>query len=415
MGCSRNSCNIEGRTTPLSAPQLEVTGVPLGRRMHGRVHQNFDAFDVFPATTASSTMALSRNLSRSLKPQDDESDDDQHMDEVEGSSPSVLETGDGGEILSEGDEEDQEDEDHDHEAGSEEEDDAQQKLTSISFGTLAKAQAALPKIDKSNSRKRKLGAELSEEQEDKLQTLRKRLQELKDAKKGAPGGTVVNKPQDAKSRLARMSYHYADQRNKEVAKEDQDTGDDDSDSGPEETAHASRRKKRSAPESMPSNRAVTRRRTVLPNSSHKSRDPRFSNHGEEPDEDILSKRYSFLSDYRATEMAELRRAMKNSRDPSAKDALKQRLLSMEDQERTQQRRMAAKEVLRDHKKAEKEAVLQGKKPYFMKAGDVKREVMKRGFEKMGNKGKDRAIERRQKKVDQREKRRMPMERRSFEA
>lgn len=45
-------------------------------------------------------MVLSRNLSRSLRAREDDSDSEPYSDELEASSPSVLATGDGGEIES---------------------------------------------------------------------------------------------------------------------------------------------------------------------------------------------------------------------------------------------------------------------------------------------------------------------------
>lgn len=45
-------------------------------------------------------MVLSRNLSRSLRAREDDSDSEPYSDELDASSPSMLATGDGGEIES---------------------------------------------------------------------------------------------------------------------------------------------------------------------------------------------------------------------------------------------------------------------------------------------------------------------------
>ena len=55
------------------------------------------------------TMSLSKKLNRPLRAAEEDSDDDEYADLLEGSSPSVLATGDGGEIASSEEEDDGED------------------------------------------------------------------------------------------------------------------------------------------------------------------------------------------------------------------------------------------------------------------------------------------------------------------
>ena len=69
------------------------------------------------------------------------------------------------------------------------------------------------------------------------------------------------------------------------------------------------------------------------------------------------------------------------------------------------------EVLRKHRKEEREKVEQGKKPFYLKKGEQKKRALEERFRGMKGKQVDKVIERRRKKLAARERRSMPDERR----
>lgn len=67
--------------------------------------------------------------------------------------------------------------------------------------------------------------------------------------------------------------------------------------------------------------------------------------------------------------------------------------------------------MREHRKKEKDAIGQGKKPYYLKRGELKRLALVKKFEGLGEKKVERVIERRRKKKAASERREMPLSRR----
>lgn len=203
-------------------------------------------------------------------------------------------------------------------------------------------------------RKRKRGSDTTNQQEDKLQTLRERLKELK-AKRNASAAKPSRKTKTS------ATAHKASGNDAE-----EDQGEDHGlSSDSEQPAHA--RSSKHAPATQSSKRAVTRKRTVVEVKKPVVRDPRFDPlTGPRPDEAVLKKRYSFLNDYKSSEMAELRAVIKKTKNEAEKEVLKRKLLSMESQQKAQAGKEKQQEIVREHRKKERELVKQGKKPFFLK-------------------------------------------------
>ncbi|CAI6329215.1 unnamed protein product [Periconia digitata] len=342
-------------------------------------------------------MPLSSKLDRKMRAYEESTDDEEYYEITDRStSPSVIETGgDGMEVLS------SEEEDEDAEDSGEEQSDndgaVQAQMSKVSFGALAKAQDALAK-QQSTDRKRKRGDESTKSQENKLQALRERLQEIKAARLAQEGPTKkkqkTSKPQTPSAKK--------DGKNKE---EDEDDSSD-SDAAP----HA--RSSKHAPAVQSSKRAVSRKRQVVDVKKPVSRDPRFDSiTGPKPDENTIRKRYAFLDDYKKSEMAELKDAIKKTKNEADKEKLKKKLISMESQLKTQEKKDRQQSVLSEHRKKEKELIKQGKQPFYLKKSDQKQLALKEQFQSMKPKDRDRAIERRRKKATAKERKNMPDERR----
>lgn len=322
-------------------------------------------------------MVLSSKLDRKLRAAEESSDDEDYYEVTDrSSSASVIETGTGGDIISSGDE----DED---EAGSKEEvvvssakllplhrsttdayksdasDDGQVQvqISKVSFGALAKAQDALSK-EHSTDRKRKRGDDTSKSQEDKLEALRERLRQIKAEKMASSANTAKPGKKNDGAKKRKMT----------AVESEEDEEEDDSDASGSDAAPKARSSKH-APAVQSSKRMVSRKRKVVDVKKPVFRDPRFDNMGGvAPDDHILGSRYSFLNDYRASEIAELRGTIRKTKNEAEKEKLKKKLLSMESQQKTRENKDKQQEIVREHKKKEKELVKQGKQPFFLKKG-----------------------------------------------
>ncbi|KAI1754617.1 hypothetical protein F4782DRAFT_38394 [Xylaria castorea] len=202
------------------------------------------------------------------------------------------------------------------------------------------------------------------------------------------------------------------------------TRNDDEDGGEEQDDHHSwkpdsksskppkpERSSKHAPTEMSSKRMVTRRREVISVPKVLPRDPRFSAASGAVDETRARQAYAFLDEYRDSEMAQLKAAMRKTKSAAEKEALAQALKSMQSRRETQARRDAGRDLVAEHRRREKELVAQGKKPFYLKKSEQKKQLLLDRFAGMKKKQVDRTIERRRKKLTARERKNMPVARR----
>lgn len=342
-------------------------------------------------------MPLATKLDRNLRAAEESSDGVDYYEVTDrSSSASVIEADEGGNIISSEGEQDEGSED---EGMSDVSDDDQVKaqMSKVSFGALAKAHDALSK-QQSTDRKRKRGDDTSKLQEDKLEALRERLRQIK-AEKLASGAPKKN---------AKTSNNP---KTKVKAIEDEENDGSDSNSDSDAAPHA--RSSKHAPAVQSSKRMVSRKRQVVDVKKPAFRDPRFDGtSGPRPDEYAVGKRYSFLNDYRASEISELRNTIKKTKNEAEKERLKKKLLSMESQQKARENKDKLQDVAREHKKKEKELVKQGKQPFYLKKSEQKKIALVERFQNMKSKQRDKVIERRRKKVTAKERKNMPDERRT---
>jgi ribosomal RNA-processing protein 36 len=163
---------------------------------------------------------------------------------------------------------------------------------------------------------------------------------------------------------------------------------------------------------MSSKRAVSRKRSVVDVPRVNARDPRFSSlSGQAVDASTLERRYGFLHDYRASELAGLKKKTRETKEADEKERLKREIKAMEDRERTRKKVEAEREVVREHRRQERERVKDGKKPYFLKKSDVKKKLLEKRFEELGQKKAEKVMERRRRKQASKERKEMPRSRR----
>jgi ribosomal RNA-processing protein 36 len=202
------------------------------------------------------------------------------------------------------------------------------------------------------------------------------------------------------------------------------------------TKKLDKRSHKHAPVELTSKKPVTRKRDFLTVTAETkkvaARDPRFTplgpgasaagaaggggglGSGSAIDEIKARKAYAFLDDYRASEMQELRAAIKKTRDAGEREKLQRALLSMESRKKAQDRKDRERAVIEEHRKKEKELVKQGKTPFYLKKSEQKKRVLVDQFQGMKKKQVDKVIERRRKKVAGKEKKLLPFARRGAE-
>ena len=159
-------------------------------------------------------------------------------------------------------------------------------------------------------------------------------------------------------------------------------------------------------------KAVSRKRSVIAVPTIAPRDPRFLTLSGKLDENKVKQNYSFLNEYRASERAELKSKIRGTKDVAEKERLKKQMKAMEDRERSRQKDEQQKAILRDHRKEEKKMVEEGKKPFYLKKSEIKRQVLVKRFEGLAEKKAEKVMERRRKKMASKERKAMPNARRN---
>jgi ribosomal RNA-processing protein 36 len=169
-----------------------------------------------------------------------------------------------------------------------------------------------------------------------------------------------------------------------------------------------------APAEQSSKKAVSRKRTVVHVPALAARDPRFSALSGRTDPERVRRNYAFLDTYRASELDGVKRRARDPKAPEAeREQIKGEVRAMEDRERARKREEAERDVMLRHRREEREKVAQGvKQPYFLKKSEVRREVLRKRFEDMGEKKAEQAMARKRKKTAQKERKNMPDARRS---
>lgn len=268
----------------------------------------------------------------------------------------------------------------------------QQQISRTSFGALKQAQEAL-------SKKRKRGSDTNEAQEEKLAALRSRLNDLRSKSYTSRDRTAGGR--DGRDGAGR------DQTRSSSEEEDSDSAP--SEVGPQTNSRSSKH----APAMQSSRHQVTRKRNVIDVPKRTFRDPRFDALRYQPDnlKDNSEKAYAFLNDYQKSEIKELKAAIKATKDEGEKETLRRKMVSMENRLKSKAAKERENDVVRKHRREEREKVEQGKQPYYLKQKDIKQKALEEKFKNMKGKDREKLMERRRKKEGQQEKKRMPMARR----
>ncbi|PSS02454.1 hypothetical protein BD289DRAFT_478830 [Coniella lustricola] len=185
------------------------------------------------------------------------------------------------------------------------------------------------------------------------------------------------------------------------------------------------RSSKHAPMEVSSKRQVSRKREIIPVKKIEARDPRFdplvtsrssSQGNTRIDEDRARQAYAFLDDYRDDEMRQLKTAIRKTKNPTEKEKLQRTLLSMESKKKARDRKDREKALIDEYMRHEKELVKEGKKarPFYLKKSEQKKQLLVNQFTGMSERQREKAIEKKRKKITSKEKKTLPMTRRGFE-
>ena len=208
-----------------------------------------------------------------------------------------------------------------------------------------------------------------------------------------------------------------DRSGEEYAEQEEDSDEEVTRQRKKQKTSSSNKKSRHAPAIMSSKQAVTRYRVVVPDSevSHiRKRDPRFDNLSGKLNRGHWETAYTFIDDYKQSELEEMKRAAKNQKNDEEGVAKRQQIeqdLSKE-QNRVSERRQWKQErsIVQEHRRKERKAIAEGKKttPYHLSRQGLKKAKLEKQFVDLKKKGKlDKYMEKRRKKNAMKDRRRMP--------
>uniref|UniRef100_A0AAV1U4N1 rRNA biogenesis protein RRP36 n=1 Tax=Peronospora matthiolae TaxID=2874970 RepID=A0AAV1U4N1_9STRA len=131
------------------------------------------------------------------------------------------------------------------------------------------------------------------------------------------------------------------------------------------------RDNKNQPLELSSKRAVGRFRQVVEVKTKRALDPRFEAQSGRLNEDLFSKSYAFLDEYKLNELQQLKRQLKKTKSVAKKDELKHEIALRQQEMIEKQKRDKIQSALTKRKREEREAVASGKGAFYLKRKDTK--------------------------------------------
>ncbi|EOA36210.1 hypothetical protein CARUB_v10010126mg [Capsella rubella] len=149
------------------------------------------------------------------------------------------------------------------------------------------------------------------------------------------------------------------------------------------------RANKNRPVELSSKKPVSRYREVVHVPKKEPRDPRFVSLGGQVDLEGFKKRYNFFfEDKLPVEREELKKQLKKAKNPEEVNRLKNELTYVEKMlkyEPSTKNKGAA--ILTEHKKREREAAKEGKKPYYLKKSEIRKQALIEKYNTLKESGK----------------------------
>ncbi|GAB2274011.1 hypothetical protein Dimus_008781 [Dionaea muscipula] len=176
------------------------------------------------------------------------------------------------------------------------------------------------------------------------------------------------------------------------------------------------RANKNRPIEVSSKRPVGRYREVIQVSKKAIRDPRFESLCGKLDEDGFKKRYAFLyNENLPAEKAELQKLIKSSKDPKVSEELKGQIAWIEKQLKSGAAKHREVQILAEHKKREREAAKHGKRPFYLKKSEIRKQKLIGQYDRLKAAGKiDSYIDKRRRRNAAKDHKFMPYRRQSNE-
>ncbi|KAJ3305949.1 rRNA biogenesis protein rrp36 [Kappamyces sp. JEL0829] len=176
-----------------------------------------------------------------------------------------------------------------------------------------------------------------------------------------------------------------------------------------------KRANKNMPMEMSSKRPVTRNRNVTEGLSTKlkHRDPRFEPLAGKLNPELYKTSYGFIREYQDSEVSLLKKDIASEKDRDRKQQLQLTLNSLVSRINARQQKESVQEKKREWKKKEASLVKEGKKPFFLKTAEMKKQMLHEKYKSLG-KGvsMEKFLEKRRKRNSQKEHVKMPSTRRS---
>lgn len=173
------------------------------------------------------------------------------------------------------------------------------------------------------------------------------------------------------------------------------------------------RANKNRPVELSSRRPVSRYREVIQAPKKVVRDPRFDSLAGNADPEGFRKRYSFFFEEKLpVEREELKKKLKKTKNPEEVDELKDQLTYVEKLLKYDpSTNSKGKSILTEHKKKEREAAKLGKKPYYLKQSEIRKQELIEKYNSLKESGKlSSFLDKRRKKNATKDHRYMPYRR-----
>ncbi|KAL0557119.1 hypothetical protein IC582_005637 [Cucumis melo] len=174
------------------------------------------------------------------------------------------------------------------------------------------------------------------------------------------------------------------------------------------------RANKNRPMEVSSRKPVSRFREVIQAPKHMVRDPRFESLSGTLDVDGFKKRYSFIYEKNLpAEKEELKKQLRKTNDPNVAEELKKQLSWIDKQFKSDSTKRVDAAILAKHKKKEREAAKHGKKPFYLKKSEIRKQRLVEKYTNLKSTGKlDAYVERKRRKNAAKDRRYIPYQRSS---
>ncbi|XP_041352351.1 ribosomal RNA processing protein 36 homolog [Gigantopelta aegis] len=169
-----------------------------------------------------------------------------------------------------------------------------------------------------------------------------------------------------------------------------------------------KRENKNRPVELSSKKRTPFLRNVIPVKKKIIRDPRFDDLSGEFNEHLFKQSYGFIDDIKAKEKQKLEKLLRKEKDSKKKENIKFLLNRMRQEEVAEKKKKERRSLEKQWKKKEMTMVHDGKTPFFLKKGDLKKMELAEKYKELQKSGKlDNYLSKKRKKNASKEKKKLP--------